>query len=252
MKKLFFLLVVIASSALLWSQDMNKTAKVVKSNEDRNFRIPLIGEIAPSFTAESTNGTIDFPDDFGRYWKILLSHPMDFTPVCSTEMLELARLQDQFNKLGVKLAVVSTDKMETHIQWKKALEMLKLKDQDLVKIKFPIVSDENYVISKQYGLIHKKEASNKCIRSVFIINPDNIIQAIYYYPVNFGRSTNELVRTIMALQLTAKEKVLTPANWTQGNDVLLRTPPKIDYNTPSSELAGYYNPVWFLWYKKSN
>ncbi|MDD4970921.1 MAG: peroxiredoxin [Paludibacter sp.] len=252
MKNLFLILAIAVSCTQLWSQNNVRTSKVVNSNEDRNFRIPLIGEKAPSFTAVSTNGTIDFPEDFGRNWKILFSHPMDFTAVCSTEILELARMQDQFDKLGVKLLVVSTDKLETHIQWKKALEMLKLKNQDLVKIKFPIVSDENIAIAKQYGLIHSKAASNKCIRSVFIIDPQDIIQAIYYYPINVGRNTDELLRTITALQVTEKEKVFTPVNWKKGNDVLLRTPPMIDENNPSNELAGYYNPVWFLWYKKLN
>jgi peroxiredoxin 2/4 len=252
MKKLFFMLAVIASSAFLWAQDMNKSAKVVNSTEDRNFRIPLIGEKAPSFTAQSTNGTIDFPYDYGSNWKILVSYPMDFTAVCSTEILELAHLQDQFNKLGVKLVVVSTDKLESHIQWKKALEMLKLRNLESVKIKFPLVSDENISISTQYGLIHSKAASSKCIRGVFIIDPEDIIQAISYYPVTIGTSTDELIRAITALQVTEKEKVFTPVNWKKGNDVLLRTPPMIDENNSSIELAGYYNPVWFLWYKKSN
>ena len=100
-----------------------------ESKEDRNYRIPLIGEKAPSFTAETTNGTLNFPTDYGRKWKILFSHPQDFTPVCSTEIIELAHLQGEFDKLGVKIAVISTDPVETHQQWKKSLEELNLNNQ---------------------------------------------------------------------------------------------------------------------------
>jgi peroxiredoxin 2/4 len=252
MKKLFLFLVIGISWPQLWSQDIEKTSKPANSTEDRNFRIPLIGEKAPSFTAVSTNGTINFPDDYGHNWKILFSHPKDFTPVCSTEIMELAHLQDQFDKLGVKLVVVSTDRLETHVQWKKALEALKLDDRDMVKIKFPLIDDENITVSKLYGMIHSETNSTRSVRGVFIIDPNNVIQAIYFYPMNVGRSTDELVRMITALQVSAKDKVLTPANWKEGKDVLVRTPPKTDGNTPTSEMAGYYNPAWFLWYKKSN
>jgi len=252
MKKLLLILFVAASCVTLWSQKIDKSSKAASANEDRNFRIPLIGEKAPSFTAESTNGTINFPEDFGHKWKILFSHPKDFTPVCSTEILELAHLQDQFNQMGVKLVVVSTDRLETHVQWKKALEMVKLDNRDLVKIKFPLIDDENIAVAKMYGMIHPETNSTRSVRGVFIIDPDNIIQAIYFYPMNIGRSTDELLRMVAALQLSSKDKVLTPVNWKEGKDVLVKTPPKTVGNSQASEMAGYYNPAWFLWYKKSN
>ena len=252
MKKLLLILFVAASCVTLWSQEIDKSSKIANANEDRNFRIPLIGEKAPSFTAESTNGTINFPEDFGHKWKILFSHPKDFTPVCSTEILELAHLQDQFNQMGVKLVVVSTDRLETHVQWKKALEMVKLDNRDLVKIKFPLIDDENIAVAKMYGMIHPETNSTRSVRGVFIIDPDNIIQAIYFYPMNIGRSTDELLRMVAALQISSKEKVLTPVNWKEGKDVLVKTPPKTDGKSQTSEIAGYYNPAWFLWYKKSN
>ena len=251
MKKLFLILVIGFSWSQLWSQDMNQTSKQTNSTEDRNFRIPLIGEKAPSFTAESTNGTLNFPDDYGHNWKILFSHPKDFTPVCSTEIMELAHLQTQFEKLGVKLVVISTDRLETHVQWKKALEGLKMDNRDMEKIKFPLVDDENIAVSKLYGMIHSESNTTKSVRGVFIIDPNNIIQAIYFYPMNVGRSTDELLRMVSALQISAKEKVLTPVNWKEGKDVLVRTPPKSE-GANSNEIAGYYNPAWFLWYKKSN
>ena len=166
MKKFLLFAVLIFPMAQLWSQD-----KAEKTPEDRNFRIPLIGETAPSFTAESTNGVLNFPGDFGRSWKVLFSHPQDFTPVCSTEILELAYLQDEFDKLGVKLAVVSTDPLSTHVQWKKAMESLDLNNLGTVKIKFPIVDDENVAISKEYGMIHPETNSTRSVRGVFIIDP---------------------------------------------------------------------------------
>lgn len=251
MKKLFLFILIGVSITQLWSQEVGTTIPS-KSSEDRNFRIPLIGEEAPSFTAETTNGEMNFPADYGNSWKILFSHPKDFTPVCSTEILELAHLQSQFDKLGVKLVVVSTDRLETHIQWKKALEMVKLDNREPEKIKFPFVDDENILISKKYGMIHPETNTTRAVRGVFIIDPKNIIQAIYFYPMSVGRNTDELLRMVNALQLTAKEKVLTPANWTTGKDVLVHTPPKVDANNPKLEMAGYYNPAWFLWYKKSN
>src|SRR5450759_3971974 len=113
MKKLVFLMLVALSVTKLWSQGVFPSETEEKFKEDRNFRIPLIGETAPSFTAESTNGTVKFPSDFGNNWKILFSHPQDFTPVCSTEILELAKNQNEFDKLGVKLVVVSTDALST-------------------------------------------------------------------------------------------------------------------------------------------
>jgi peroxiredoxin 2/4 len=254
MKKALLLCAIVFSFTQLWSQNAVNAANDKSSMEDRNFRIPLIGEKAPSFTAESTNGTINFPDDFGHNWKILFSHPKDFTPVCSTEIMELGSLQDQFTKLGVKLVVVSTDRLDTHVQWKKALENVKLENRDLVKINFPLVDDENIKIAKQYGMIHPETNSTQSVRGVFIIDPNNIIQAVLFYPMNLGRSTDELLRMVSALQTSAKDKVLMPVNWTTGKDVLVKVPPKASdtNNNANGEIAGYYNPAWFLWYKKSN
>ncbi|HVN58858.1 MAG TPA: redoxin domain-containing protein [Bacteroidales bacterium] len=245
MKKSLFLIVLAFNAAQLFSQQSDGSA------EDRNFRIPLIGEIAPTFTAESTNGTITFPDDFGRSWKILFSHPQDFTPVCSSEIVELARLQDQFDKLGVKIAVISTDRLDTHNQWKKSLESLDLDNKGKVTIKFPIIADANVEISKEYGMIHKESNSTRSVRGVFIIDPNNVIQSIYFYPTNVGRNTDELIRMVQALQVTASNKVLTPVNWHAGNDVLVPYPP--DGTKQVSEQPGtdgMYAASWYMLYKK--
>lgn len=248
MKKFVLLLVMAFTVTQVWSQDAFLYPQQ-KPVENRNFRIPLIGETAPSFTAESTNGVIHFPSDFGKSWKIIMSHPQDFTPVCSSEILELANLQNEFDKLGVKLVVVSVDPVSTHVQWKKALENLSAKENMPVKIKFPLVGDENLKISKEYGMIHASSNTPKDVRGVYIINPDNVIEAIYFYPRNVGRSTDELLRTVEALQTTYSANVMTPVNWKSGNDVLIPYIP--DENMTPAQLAkqGIHNLTWFMWYK---
>jgi peroxiredoxin (alkyl hydroperoxide reductase subunit C) len=250
MKKILLFILTALSVTQIWSQVASVSTVQQETSENRNFRMPLIGEVAPSFTAESTNGTIVFPDDFGKRWKVLFSHPQDFTPVCSTEIIELARLQEEFDKLGAKLIVISTDALSTHVQWKKSLESLTLNDKGSVKIKFPLVDDDKLVISKEYGMIHPTSNSTQAVRGVFIIDPDNIIQAIYFYPKNVGRNTDELIRMVMALQTTESGKVLTPVNWKAGNDLLVAIPPAIDASGKSAVPPGIYSPVWYLWFQK--
>lgn len=255
MKKLIFLFVLGFSATQLWSQKVIPTDEQYKPKEGLIHHIPLIGDPTPSFTANSTNGIINFPGDYGRSWKILLSHPADYTPVCTTEIMELASLQDEFDKIGAKLVVVSTDGVDTHLRWKKDIEAISIKDSKPVNIKFPIVEDKNFSISKKYGMIHPATSLTKAVRGVFIIDPDNKVAAVLFYPMNVGRSTDELLRMITALKITAAENVCTPVNWKAGNDLL------IPYNpTPSEDLAktniqppeGYYSLAWFLWYKKNN
>jgi peroxiredoxin 2/4 len=245
MKRLFLFIALALTATTVWSQEA-----VEKPPEDRNFRIPLIGEPAPSFTAESTNGPINFPEDYGRKWKILFSHPQDFTPVCSSEILELAYLQQEFDNLGVKIAVVSTDPVSMHQQWKKAMEELNLNNRGTVKIKFPLIEDENVAISKQYGMIHPESNSTKSVRGVFIIDPNNIIQALYFYPMNIGRSTDELLRMVTALKTTAAEHVMTPVNWKAGNDVLIPYVPGKKQDKDGAEADNYYALTWYMLYKK--
>jgi len=250
MKKIIFFALLAFSVTKLWSQDplLFDDQKPV---EDRNFRIPLIGETAPSFIAETTNGELKFPGDYGKSWKVLFSHPQDFTPVCTTEILELANLQSQFDKMGVKLVAVSTDQLDTHEQWKNAMESLAFKDRSAVKIEFPLVADANLSISKKYGMIHAASNTTRDVRGVYIIDPDNIIRAIYFYPKEVGRSTDELLRTLTALQRTESDKVLTPANWKAGEDVMVPTIPNSDASKEELTSDGIYNLTWFMWYKKA-
>lgn len=233
------------------AQDGQMRSSSKTSDEETNYSIPLIGSEAPTFTAESTNGTIIFPADFGKSWKILLSHPQDFTPVCSSEIMELANHQEEFNKLGVKLVVVSSDALSTHKDWKKALEELDYEGKTLEKIRFPLVDDETRAISRMYGMLHPQSATTKDVRGVFVVDPDNIVQAIYFYPMGVGRSTDELLRLVRALQATASGNVMAPANWQPGNDLLVRIPPDVERNQSQIDDEGFYKLAWFMWYRKN-
>jgi peroxiredoxin 2/4 len=215
-------------------------------------RIPLIGEGAPEFTAESTMGTIHFPSDYFAKWKILFSHPSDFTPVCSTELLELAALQDEFNKLNTAVVVISTDGLDSHIEWLRSLEQIKYKSREPIKIKFPLITDKGLDVSKKYGMIHSYTSATKDVRGVFIISPENKIMATFFYPFNVGRNMDEIVRTLTALQTADDKNILTPADWRPGDDVLIHNPKSL---SESEKMAKDNNPdqyqvAWYIWFKK--
>jgi len=215
--------------------------------------IPLIGSKAPSFTSETTNGIMKFPDDFGQKWKILFSHPGDFTPVCTSEILHLAMLQDKFKQLNVELAVLSTDSKKLHLLWKKSMEEVLSKGPSPVKIDFPLIADEGADVAKLYGMLHQPVSTTKYVRGVFIVNPENTIEATYFYPMNIGRNMDEILRTVEALQTSQANNLYTPANWTPGDDLLV---PHFPYTR--EELAEepekfneFYNIGTLLWYKKN-
>jgi peroxiredoxin (alkyl hydroperoxide reductase subunit C) len=215
--------------------------------------IPLIGSKAPVFVSETTNGTLKFPDDFGRKWKILFSHPGDFTPVCTSEILHLAIMQEKFAQLNVEIAVLSTDSKNLHLLWKKSMEEVLSKGASEVKINFPLIADERADISKLYGMLHQPVSTTRSVRGVFIVNPDNIVEATYFYPMNIGRNMEEVLRTVQALQTSQANNLFTPANWTPGGDLLV---PHFPYTR--EELAEepekfneFYNIGTLLWYKKN-
>jgi len=237
MKKTFLFLVLLCSVTIIRSQD------------DSNTRLPIIGDQAPAFNVVSTNGNIKFPADFGKNWKIIFSHPQDFTPVCSSELLELAYMQGDFEKLNTKLLVLSVDSVSVHNDWKKALEEINYKGRGTVKINFPIASDRNYVVSKEYGMLSNATNSKKTVRAVFIIDPENTIQTVLYYPMNVGRNIDEIKRTLIALQTVARNDISTPANWQQGNDVLLHIKPSAE-ELSKPDNGGINELSWFMIFKK--
>ncbi len=240
MKKIILLFIVMSNIALL-----------VNAQIKENQQTPFIGQYVSAFKAVSTTGDINFPDDFYSKWKILFSHPADFTPVCSSEIIALAENQKEFYDLNTAIIVISTDGLNSHIEWVKSLEAIKFPDKK-IKIDFPLISDVNMEISKKFNLLNPEKALRKDIRAVIFIDTENKIRAIMNYPENIGRNIEEILRVLKALQLADDKMVLTPANWNPGSDVLIPSPKSLEESEKlklknSSEL---YSLTWYLWYKK--
>lgn len=211
--------------------------------------LPLIGSQAPGFTANSTQGTLHFPSDFGRNWKIIFAHPADFTPVCSSELLEMAYLQNAFHKQGAKLIVVSVDSLDRHMAWKEALEQVPYKGRKLVEINFPLVADNDYTIVSQYGMVHPDAPRGPNIRGVFFIDRSNIVRAISFYPVEVGRNIDEILRTLIALQKVDDEiNLATPANWVPGEPLMVTYPNPLMEENLLNESSIYHRYNWFMTY----
>lgn len=213
-------------------------------------QIPMLGDKAPEFEAKSTKGDMKFPGDYYGKWKILFSHPGDFTPVCTTEILELAMLQDEFKSMNTQLVVLSTDGLNSHLDWIKSMEEISYKNRDKVKIDFPFVSDVGLDISKKYGMIHPNNNSTKDVRAVFIINPEDEICSITYYPDNIGRNIDEILRNLEALQEVYTNNKLTPANWVKGENLLVQSPGSKEEAKKLEAKKNLYSLTWYLWFEK--
>lgn len=214
--------------------------------------MPNLGDRAPSFTLNSTQGEINFPEDFFAKWKIIFSHPADFTPVCTSELLELAYMQNFFKKMNTAIMVLSTDGLNAHIQWVESMESIEYKDMGKVDIKFPLVSDAGYKVSSQYGMIHPNSNSTKAVRAVFIIDPDNIVRSLFIYPHTVGRNMDEIKRTLIALQETDRTALLSPANWSKGDDLLMSSPKTIEESDKlkAKKNPSFYSLAWYMWFVK--
>lgn len=175
-----------------------------------------LGDIAPDFTATSTEGTIRFHEHLGDGWGILFSHPADHTPVCTTELGTVAKLKDEFTKRNVKVLALSVDPLDKHRDW-----VNDINETQRTTVNFPLIADEDRKVAELYDMIHPASSENFTVRSVFIIGPDKKIKLILTYPASTGRNFNELLRVIDSLQLTAKYSVATPANWQQGEEVVI-------------------------------
>ncbi|WP_215223827.1 peroxiredoxin [Echinicola shivajiensis] len=175
-----------------------------------------LGDTAPNFTADSTEGQINFHDYLGDAWGILFSHPADYTPVCTTELGTAAKLKGEFDKRNVKMIALSVDGLESHKGWVKDIN-----ETQNTTINYPIIADEDHKVSELYDMIHPNANESQTVRSVFIIGPDKKIKLIITYPASTGRNFNELLRVIDSLQLTANYSVATPANWNHGEDVVI-------------------------------
>ncbi len=184
-----------------------------------------IGDTAPDFEAESTEGKIRFHEWIGDSWAVLFSHPKDFTPVCTTELGHMARIKPEFDRRGVKILGLSVDQTEDHQRWARDIE-----ETQGYAPNYPIIGDRDFTVSKLYGMLPpdisgdasaRTPADNQTVRNVFVIGPDKKVKLILVYPMTTGRNFDEVVRVIDSLQLTAGHKVSTPANWKPGEDVII-------------------------------
>lgn len=176
----------------------------------------LLGDTAPNFQAETTEGRIDFHDWIGDNWVVFFSHPADYTPVCTTELGYTARLKDEFARRGAKAIALSVDSVEDHKGWMKDIE-----ETQGVSVNFPIIADTDKKVSELYSMIHPKADPKMTVRAVYIIDPDKKIRATFTYPPSAGRNFTEILRLLDSLQLTSGYKVATPVNWQEGEDVIV-------------------------------
>ncbi|MFT4174018.1 MAG: peroxiredoxin [Rhodocyclaceae bacterium] len=184
-----------------------------------------INDVAPNFTAQTTHGTIDFHEWIGDQWAILFSHPKDFTPVCTTELGYMARIEPEFTRRHAKLIGLSVDSVDNHAKWSADIE-----ETQGAAVKYPMIGDTDLAVAKLYNMLPAEEegtsegrtpATNATVRSVFVIGPDKRIKLMLTYPMTTGRNFDEILRVLDSMQLTARHKVATPANWKQGEDVII-------------------------------
>ncbi|HWK01379.1 MAG TPA: peroxiredoxin [Xanthobacteraceae bacterium] len=184
-----------------------------------------IGDVAPDFEAQTTEGKIKFHDWIGDSWAVLFSHPKDFTPVCTTELGYMAKIKPEFDKRGVKIIGLSVDPVDRHAEWSKDI-----KETQGFAPNYPMIGDTDFNVSKLYGMLpaatsgdvsKRTPNDNQTVRNVFVIGPDKKVKLILVYPMSTGRNFDEVLRVIDSLQLTAKHRVSTPAQWKQGEDVIL-------------------------------
>lgn len=186
--------------------------------------MPRIGDQAPAFTAHTTQGDITFPADYAGRWVILFSHPADFTPVCTTEFMTFASLEDKFAELNTALVGLSVDGLYSHIAWLRRIkETIEFRGMSDIEVTFPLIEDITMNVARAYGMIMPGEDSTKAVRAVFVIDPKGVIRTVIYYPLSLGRNFDELLRVVTALQTADAFSVATPADWRPGDPVIVPT-----------------------------
>jgi peroxiredoxin 2/4 len=215
--------------------------------------MPRIGDRAPEFQAVTTQGNINFPADYKGSWVILFSHPADFTPVCTSEFMTFASMEDQFAKANCKLVGLSVDGLYSHIAWLRTIkEKIEFRGMKNVEVKFPLIEDITMEVAKKYGMIQPGESNTKAVRAVFFVDPKGIIRTIIYYPLSLGRNFDELYRVVIALQTADSFGIATPADWRPGDDVIVS--PAGSCNTAADRMSGKEEGLeckdWFFCTKK--
>ncbi|BBX69333.1 peroxiredoxin [Mycolicibacterium psychrotolerans] len=211
--------------------------------------MPRIGDPAPSFTAETTQGEINFPADYLGKWVILFSHPADFTPVCTSEFMTFASMQQEFAAYHTALVGLSVDGLYSHIAWLRTIrDKISFRGMKDIEVTFPLIDDVSMRVARMYGMIMPGEDSTKAVRAVFVIDPTGTIRAIIYYPLSLGRNFDELLRVIKALQTADHFAVATPADWRPGDRVIV--PPAGSCGTAEERMGGHVDGVecedWFF------
>ncbi len=211
--------------------------------------MPRIGDPAPAFTAVTTGGEVNFPDDYRGKWVILFSHPADFTPVCTTEFMTFASMQQQFAAYNTQLLGLSVDGLYSHIAWLRRIkEKIAFRELKHVEVTFPVIEDVSMNVSRKYGMIMPGEDSTKAVRAVFVIDPIGTIRVVIYYPLSLGRNFGELLRVVKALQTADHFGVATPADWQPGERVILPAPSSA--SAAEERMEGSANGIectdWFL------
>jgi peroxiredoxin (alkyl hydroperoxide reductase subunit C) len=212
-------------------------------------RVPLIGEPAPAFKAVTTQGVINFPEDYKGKWVILFSHPADFTPVCTSEFMTFARMQEEFRALNCELIGLSIDSHYSHIAWLRTIrEKIEWNGMKGMDVKFPVIADLTMDVAKKYGMVQPGASDTQAVRAVFYIDPESKIRALIYYPLSNGRNFDEVKRLLLAMQTSDKNKVATPADWRPGDKVIIPPPPTTTVADDRVEKAGtdYECLDWFL------
>ena len=215
--------------------------------------MPRIGDKAPEFKAKTTQGDINYPSDYKGSWSILFSHPADFTPVCTTEFMTFASMEEKFAKANCKLVGLSVDGLYSHIAWLRRIEeKMEFKGMKNVEVKFPLIEDITMNVAKKYGMIQPNEDTTKAVRAVFFVDPEGVIRAIVYYPLSLGRNFDELYRALIAMQTADAFDCATPADWRPGDDVIV--PPAGSCGTAADRMEGKEAGVecvdWFFCTKK--
>jgi peroxiredoxin (alkyl hydroperoxide reductase subunit C) len=196
----------------------------MEKDQENTLSMPRIGDKAPSFTAKTTQGIINFPEDFSGKWKILFSHPADFTPVCTSEFMTFASMQKDFDALNCQLVGLSVDGLYSHIAWLRTIkDKIEYKGMKNVEVTFPLIEDITMEVAKKYGMIQPNENSTQAVRAVFFVDPKGIIRTIIYYPLSLGRNFDELKRILLGLQTADEFGVALPADWRPGDEVIVPT-----------------------------
>ena len=218
-----------------------------ETTQNNVISMPRIGDKAPSFKAVTTQGEINFPQDYNGSWVILFSHPADFTPVCTSEFMTFASLEDKFAEANCKLVGLSVDGLYSHIAWLRTIkDKIEYKGMKNVEVKFPLIEDITMNVAKTYGMIQPNEDSTKAVRAVFFIDPKGVIRAMIYYPLSLGRNFEEIYRALIALQTADAFNVATPADWNPGDDVIV--PPAGSCGTAKDRMEGKEDMKCYDWF----